>query len=246
MNVAAFLILALLCAAPAGAAEIRVIVTQGIEQAYREIVPSFEMETGHKVTTLFTGIIDARQKIQAGEAFDLLIMPQAAIEPYFADGTVSPGTRMDLAQSGTGLGVKQGAPKPDISSTEAFKRTLLAARSVGTSSGPTGAYFLALIERLGITEEIKSKIKQTPSGVFVGSIIASGEVEIGFQQIGELSHYEGVDFVGPLPQEVQNITVFSSGIARNASEPGIARLLARHLVSPAAAMVYARRGMQPK
>lgn len=246
MNVrAALVILALFTSAPATPAEIRVIVMQGIEQAYRELVPSFETESSHKVTTLFTGTIDAEKRIRTGEPFDLLIMPQSAIAPYFADGTLNPG-RIDLAQSGTGLAVRVGAPKPDISSVGALKRTLLAAKSIGTSSGPTGAYFSALIERLGIADQVKSKVKQTPSGVFVGSIIASGEVEIGFQQIGELSHYEGVDFVGPLPREVQNITIFSSGISRNAKEPELAKSLERHLTSPEAAMVYAKRGMQPK
>jgi molybdate transport system substrate-binding protein len=229
----------------ASAAEIRVLSTQATEQSYRELVPMFEKATGHKVTTLFTGTLDADKRVAAGEPYDLLIMAQSSIDQHAKGGKVVPGSRVDLARSGVAVGVKTGAPKPDISSVEALKRAILNAKSIGYSTGPSGNYVIALFERLGVADQVKPKLKQTATGVFVGSIIASGEVEIGFQQVSELSQYEGVDYVGPLPAEVQNYTVFSSGILSNAKEADAARALVRYITSPQAGAVYRKRGMEP-
>jgi molybdate transport system substrate-binding protein len=229
----------------ASAADIKVLSTQATEQSYRELVPQFEKATGHKVTTLFTGTLDADKRVAAGEQFDLLIMAQSSIDAHVKGGKVVPRSRVDLARSGVAVGVKAGAPKPDIGTVDALKRTILNAKSIGYSSGPSGVYILTLFERLGVAEQIKPKLKQTASGVFVGSIIASGEVEIGFQQVSELSQFEGVDYVGPLPAEVQSYTVFSSGILSSAKEAEAARALVRHITSPEAGAVYRKRGMEP-
>src|SRR5262249_40397342 len=182
----------------ANAADIKVLSTQATEESYRELVPQFEKASGHKVTTVFTGTLDANKRLAAGETYDLLIMSAPSIDEHIKDGKVVPGSRVDLARSGVGVGVKAGAAKPDISTTEALKKTLLAAKSIGYSTGPSGVYMVGLFQRMGIAEEIRHKLKQTPTGVFVGSIIASGEAEIGFQQVSELSHFAGVDYVGPL------------------------------------------------
>src|SRR5262249_3362863 len=152
--------------------------------------------------TVFTGTLDANKRLAAGETYDLLIMGGPSIDEQIKNGKVVPGSRVDIAKSGVGVGVKAGAPKPDISTTEALKKTLLAAKSIGYSTGPSGVYVTGLFQRLSIADEIKSKLRQTPTGVFVGSIIASGEAEIGFQQVSELSHFAGVEYVGPLPAEV--------------------------------------------
>jgi len=229
----------------ASAAEIKVLSTQATEQSYRELVPQFEKATGHKVTTIFTGTLDADKRVMANEPHDLLIMSQSSIDAHVKGGKVVAGSRVDLARSGVAVGVKAGAPKPDISSVDALKRTILNAKSVGYSTGPSGNYIIALFERLGVAEQVKPKLKQTATGVFVGSIIASGEVEIGFQQVSELSQYEGVDYVGPLPAEVQNYTTFSSGILSNAKESEAARALVRYITSPQAGAVYRKRGMEP-
>ena len=130
-------------------------------------------------------------------------MSGPSIDEHIKGGKVVPGSRVDVAKSGVGVGVKAGAPKPDISTVEALKKTLLAAKSIGYSTGPSGNYVVGLFQRMGIADEVKPKLKQTPTGVFVGSIIASGEAEIGFQQVSELSHFAGVDYVGPLPADVQ-------------------------------------------
>jgi molybdate transport system substrate-binding protein len=146
---------------------------------------------------------------------------------------------------GVGVGVKAGAPKPDISTTEALKKTLLAAKSIGYSTGPSGVYMLGLFQRLGIADEVKGKLKQTPTGVFVGGIIASGEAEIGFQQVSELSHFGGVDYVGPLPADVQHFTTFSTGITAAAKEADAAKALVKFLTAPQAASAFTKRGMEP-
>jgi molybdate transport system substrate-binding protein len=236
---------ALLWSSLAGAAEIKVLSTQATEEAYRELVPQFEKATGHKVTTVFTGTLDANKRLAAGESYDLLIMSAPSIDEHIKGGKVVPGSRVDLAKSGVGVAVKAGAPKPDISTTEALKKTLLAAKSIGYSTGPSGVYVVGLFQRMGLADEVKGKLKQTPTGVFVGSIIASGEAEIGFQQVSELSHFPGLDYVGPLPAEVQQFTTFSSGIMAGAKEAEAAKALAAFVTAPAAAAAYKKRGMEP-
>src|ERR1700704_1128912 len=227
------------------AAEIRVLSTQATEEAYRELVPEFEKATGHKVATTFTGTLDANKRLAAGEGYDLLIMSSSSIDEHIKGGKVAPGSRGDLAKSGVGVGVKYGAPKPDISTTDALKKTILAARASGYSTGPSGIYVIGLFQRIGIADEIKGKLKQTPTGVFVGSIIASGEAEIGFQQVSELSHFVGVDYVGPLPADVQQFTMFSSGIIAGAKEADGAKALVKFITAPAAAAAFKKRGMEP-
>jgi molybdate transport system substrate-binding protein len=209
------------------------------------LVPQFEKASGHKVTTVFTGTLDANKRLAAGETYDLLIMSAPSIEEQIKTGKVVAGSRVDLAKSGVGVGMKAGAPKPDISTTEALKRTLLAAKSIGYSTGPSGVYMIGVFQRMGIADEIKHKLKQTPTGVFVGGIIANGEAEIGFQQVSELSHFAGVDYVGPLPAEIQQFTIFSSGIIAGTKEAEAAKALVSFITAPAAAAAFKRIGMEP-
>jgi molybdate transport system substrate-binding protein len=236
---------ALLLPTVAHAAEIKVLSTQAVEGAYRELVRQFEQASGHKVTTTFTGTLDAQKRIAAGEMYDLIIMAGPAIDDLIKSGKVAPGSRVDLARSGIGVAVRAGAPRPDIHSTEALTKALLAAKSIGYSTGPSGVYLTGLFRRLGIADQIRSKLKQTATGVFVGSIIASGEVEIGFQQVSELAHYPGIDYVGPLPADIQNITVFSSGIQIGAKSVVAANEWITFLISPTAAAVFRSKSMEP-
>src|SRR5256712_6333727 len=141
------------------AAEIRVLSTQASEQAYRELVPQFEKASGHKVTTVFTGTLDANKRLAAGESYDLLIMSGPSIDEHIKGGKVVLGSRVDIAKSGVGVGVKAGAPKPDIGTVEALKKAVLAAKSIGYSTGPSGIYVIGLFQRLGISDEIKGKLK---------------------------------------------------------------------------------------
>jgi molybdate transport system substrate-binding protein len=236
---------ALLSPATGHAAEIKVLSTQATEQSYRELVPQFEKATGNTVTTIFTGTLDADKRLAAGERYDLLIMSSPSIDEHMKDGKLVKASRVDLAKSGVAVAVRRGAPKPDISSVEALKKTLLAAKSIGYSTGPSGNIVMALFQRLGIADQIKPKLKQTATGIFVGSILASGDVEIGFQQVSELSQFAGIDYVGPLPAEIQQYTIFSSGIVAGAPQQDAARALVKFLTSPAAVPVFKKRGMEP-
>ena len=236
---------ALLLTGAAGAAEITVISTQATQEAYLELVAQFEKATGHKVKSDFTGTLNVEKRLAAGEAADLIIMAGPAIDNQIKLGKVVAGSRVDLAKSGVGLAVKKGAPKPDIGSADAFRKTLLSAKSIGYSTGPSGLYILTVFEKMGIAGEVKSKLKQTPSGVFVGTLIATGETEIGVQQISELMHFDGIDYVGPLPGEYQQITMFSTGIHSGAKQADAARALVKFITAPAAAAIIRKHGLEP-
>jgi molybdate transport system substrate-binding protein len=237
--------LAVLLPGVAGAVEIRVLSTQAPEQAYRELAPQFEKASGHTVTTVFTGTLDVQKRIAAGEAYDLIIMAGPAIDDFIKSGKIVPGSRVDIARSGVGVAVRAGAPKPDIGTTEAVKKALLDAKSIGYSTGPSGVYLTGLFQRLGVADQIKGKLKQTPTGVFVGNIVADGTAEIGFQQVSELAHFPGVDFVGPLPAEIQEITVFSAGIQAGAKQVDAAKDWVKFLTAPAAASAFKSKGLEP-
>jgi len=236
---------AFLLSGVAGAAEIKVLSTQATEEAYKELVPQFEKASGHKVTTVFTGTLDALKRLSNGETYDLLIMARQQIDELSQSGKVVAGSRTDIAKSGVGAAVGKGKPKPDISTVDALKKTLLAAKSIGYSTGPSGIYIVTVFQKMGIADEVKSKLKQTPTEVFVGSIIASGEAEIGFQQVSELSFFPGIDYVGPIPAEVQLITVFSAGIPTGTKQADAAKALVSFVTAPAAAAIFKKHALDP-
>jgi molybdate transport system substrate-binding protein len=235
----------LIFAETARADEIRVMASNAFKEAYLELVPQFEQASRHKVVTSFVGSADIMKRMMAGENTDLVILAGASVDELIKLGKVVPGSRVDLAKSGVGVAVRAGAPKPDIGSRDALKLALLAAKSIGYSSGPSGTYLAGLFQRMGIADEVKPKIRQTPPGVAVGDLIARGEVEIGFQQVSELLPIKGIDFLGPLPPDVQQVTVFSAGLHVSAKEPGAAKTLVQFLTSPAALPVIKKKGMEP-
>lgn len=227
------------------AAEINVIGSAAMKEIVLELAPEFERSSGNKVTASWTGSADIRKRIGAGEAFDLVIVGAPDVDAFIKDGKMAPGSRIDIARSGVGVAVKAGAPKPDISSSEAVKKALLAARAVAFSTGPSGVHMQRLFERMGIAGEMKQKSRQTPAGVRVAEYLASGQADLGFQQVSEFIHETGIDFLGPLPADIQNVTEYSSGIptAANAAEP--ARALQAFLSAPAAGPVIRKNGMEP-
>jgi molybdate transport system substrate-binding protein len=229
----------------AQAAEIRLLAAGAIMEIFLELAPQFESSTGNKVVATWTGSADIKKRIGAGEAFDLVIVGAPDVDAFIKDGKMAPGSRVDIAGSGVGVAVKAGAPKPDIGSSEAVKKTLLAARAVAYSSGASGVYVLRLFERLGIAAEMKAKSKQAPTGVRVAQYLASGEADLGFQQVSELVHETGIDFLGPLPTDIQNITNYSSGIPVGSNASGPAKALQAVLSAPAAAPVIRKNGMEP-
>lgn len=163
--------------------EIRVLKTLATEKAYLELLPRFEQASGHRVTTRYGGTVDVRNWLAAGEPFDLAIAASSVIDAFTASGVIAPGSRLDIATSGVGAAVRAGAEKPDISTPEAFRNALLAAQSVGYSTGPSGEYFIRLLDRIGMANTIKPKLKQIPAGGFVGTLVANGDAEIGVQQV---------------------------------------------------------------
>ena len=225
--------------------EIRVMSSNAFRQAYLELVPEFEKASGHKVVTIFVGGVDLMKRMKSGESVDLVILAGKSLDELIQIGKVVPGSRVDLAKSGVGVAVRAGAPSPDISSGDALKRALLAAKSIGYSTGASGVYLVSMFERMGIADELKPKIKQAPPGVPVGDLIARGEVELGFQQMSELLPVAGIDVIGMLPPDAQKFTVFSAGIHVGAKQPAAAKTLVQFLTSPASVAVKKKKGMEP-
>jgi molybdate transport system substrate-binding protein len=228
------------------AADIKVISTRATEELYRQLVPQFEKSSGHKVTTTFTGTAEVQRRIESGERYDVIIMVDAAIDDYIGSGKVVPGSRVDIARATIGVGVRAGLPKPDIGSVESLKQALLAAKSIGYSTGPSGDYVVEMFGKLGVADAVGPKLRQAPSTVLVGTIIASGEAELGFQQANELSHFQGVDYLGPLPAELQETTWRSGGIMTGSSAMEAGKALLEFISGPAAAPVIRKHGLDPR
>ena len=225
-------------------AEIKVLSSIATREAYNELGPQFERASGDKVITTWAGTVDIDKRMAAGEVHDLVVISSTELDELIKQGHLAAGSRVDLARCGIGVAVRAGAPKPDIGSADALKRTLLAAKTVGYTSGPSGVYMGGLIERMGIAADIKPKFRSVPSGGTIGTIVASGDCEIGFQQISELVHIKGIDYVGPLPAEVQRVTIFSTGIPVGAKNPDGAKKLVKFLTTPAAAAEMGKHGLE--
>ncbi|MGA2960973.1 MAG: substrate-binding domain-containing protein [Candidatus Korobacteraceae bacterium] len=240
----------LLFTAIAGAAEVKVMFSGGFSAALQELGPEFERTTGNKIVLISGPSMGSTpqaipNRIQRGEPVDVVIMVGYALDDLIKQGKVISGSRVDLAQSGVGVAVRAGTPKPDISSADALKRTLLRAKSIAYSDSASGAYVSTeLYQRLGIADQVNGKSRKIPAEP-VGKVVARGEAEIGFQQISELLPVSGIELVGPLPPEVQKFTVFSAGVATGAKEAEAAKAFIRFLASPAAAPVITKTGMEP-
>ena len=226
------------------ATEIKVMASAAFKEAYLELVPEFERITGHKVVTMWIPTVQMMSRLKGGETVDLVIMAAGSIDELIKLGKIVPGSRVDLAKSGVGVAVRAGAPKPDISSGEALKRALLAAKSIVYSTGPSGVYLAGLFQRMGIADELKAKVKQVV-GEPTGAVVARGEAEIGFQQMCELLPVAGIDLLGPLPAEIQQITIFSAGLHVGAQAPDAAKSLVKFLTAPDAVPVIRKKGMEP-
>ena len=243
ITLAALVSLVLTCTSDA--AEIKLLGAGATKESLVELIPEFQRTSGNIVALTWSGSVDIRKRVAAGEVYDVVTVPSPDIDALIREGKIVPGSRADLMKSGIGFAVRAGISKPDVSSTEAVKKTLLAAKTIGYSTGASGIYLEQLLQRMGIAEQVKPKMKQTPSGVTVGSIVASGEVALGVQQVSELIHFPGIDYVGPLPADIQQVTVFSAGILTAAKQPAAARELVTFLSSPTAAPVITKHGMQP-
>ena len=228
-----------------GPALIKVIASNAVKEALAELVPHFGQATRHKVAIVWGGTLDIARRIGAGEVVDIVILSDARIDGLIRQGRLVAGSRADIARSGIGLAVRAGARAPDISSPAAFEAALLAAGSIVLSSGPSSVYLTGLFQTLGIAAAIKSKIRQIGPGLPVAAAVARGEGELGFTQVSELLPADGIDYVGPLPAQLQHITVWSAGLHAAAPAPQAARALIEYLTAPHAAVVIRRSGMEP-
>src|SRR4029077_12515269 len=225
-------------------------ISGGLTAAYKALVPEFERATGHKVLTAYgpsmgTTVNAIPVRLERGEPADVLIMVGYALGDLVKQGKVISDTRVDLVKSPIGIAVKSGAPKPDISSADAIKRALLAAKTIAYSDSASGVYVSTeMFAKLGIADAMKDKARKIPATP-VGEIVAHGDAEIGFQQISELVPVSGIDIVGPRPDELQKITLFSAGIATGSKDPYAGKPLIKSLASPAARAEIVKSGMDP-
>ena len=222
----------------------KIIASLPLKAAYLELVPRFESARAVQAPAEWVGIADIRKRMQAGEAADGVIGSAALVDELIAGGALQRGSRVDLVKCGAGVAVRKGAPRPDISSTAALYRALRAASSIVYSSGPSGLYLAELFKRNGLAEELKDRLRQAPPGTLVGELVARGEAQICFQQMPELLQVQGVDVVGPLPADIQVVTVFSGGVPVKSSDPEGARALFAFLRSEQAQPVIRRCGME--
>jgi molybdate transport system substrate-binding protein len=232
------------------APSLKVMISPGLKAAYEKLVPEFERKTGHTIVTVYGASMGSApdaipNRLQSGESADVVILASSALEELVKKDKVIPGTRVDLARAFIAVAVRAGAPKPDITTLESLKRTLLAAKSIAYSGSVSGVYVSTeLFQRLGIADAIRSKCIKVDTEM-VGTVVARGDAEIGFQQLSELLPIAGIDILGPIPQEVQKITMFSGGVAVNSKEPEIAKQFLQFLASPEAAATIKKSGLEP-
>ncbi|HUH94621.1 MAG TPA: substrate-binding domain-containing protein [Casimicrobiaceae bacterium] len=210
-----------------------------------ELADAYERRSEDAVTVQSVGGVEASRRVESGEAFDFVVLARDAIDALARSGRVDPESRANLAGSGIAIAVAAGAPRPDVGSEAAVREAVLAARMVGYSTGPSGAHLARLLERWGVAETLAPRLVQARPGVPVGTLVARGEVELGFQQLSELMHLSGIDVIGLLPREIQLVTVFAGAICRAASRPGAASALLAFLASPEADVAKRRHGMEP-
>lgn len=208
-----------------------------------DVVPLFEHATGHKAEIEFVLTSALTKRIEGGETFDIALLPRPELDDLVRAGKVAAGSTADVARSTVGLCVRAGAPKPDISTVEAFKRALAAARSISYSDGPSGAYIRVLLQRLGIAGAMKPKTKLTSRPV--AELVAAGEAEIGLQQIVAILPVKGAELVGSLPSKLQNVIIYAAGLSIPAQESAAARDLTRFLATPEVTSLIRAKGMEP-
>jgi len=235
------------CLTTAEAAEVKILTAGAMKAVVLELVPQFEKETGHKAVVDNDTAGGLAKRVEGGEAFDLAVITPGVIGDLAKKGKVAADSRANVARVGVGVVVKEGAPVPDIGSVDAFKRALLAAKSVAyidpASGGSSGIYLSGLFDKLGIAADIKPKAKLKQGG-YVAELIAKGEAELGLHQISEILPVKGVKLVGPLPAEIQNYTTYAAGVGTEAKQPEAAHAMLKLLTGAAADGVLKARGME--
>jgi molybdate transport system substrate-binding protein len=220
------------------------ISSMAMRNVLAELGDAYEQQSGQPVSVVSVGGVDAARRVDDGEAFDFVVLATDVIEQLAAGGRVDPGSRTDVARSAVAIAVAAGATRPDVSNESAIRDAVLHARSIGYSTGPSGAHLVRLFERWGIADAIAPRIVQAPPGIPVGTLVARGDVELGFQQLSELMHLPDIDVVGLLPAEIQVETVFSAAVCTASNCPAAAKALLSFLASSEAEAAKRRHGME--
>jgi molybdate transport system substrate-binding protein len=250
MTALAFAVVLMAVGAPRGAAcaEIKVLTAGAFKQVLLAMLPQFERQSGHKAIVDNDTVGALTKRVEAGEAFDLAVLTPTAVDSLSKKGKLVPGSGRNLARVGIGVVVKEGAPKPDIGSVDAFKKALLAASSIAyidpAAGGSSGIYVAGLLDRLGIAAEMKGKSRLISGGA-VAEHVARGEAELGIHQISEILPVKGIALVGPLPAEIQSYTIYAAGVGANARQPDAAKDLLKAPTGPSVAEVLRSKGMDP-
>ena len=221
------------------------ISSMATRQVLAELADAYQRQSGVAVLFESVGGVDAAKRVEASEAFDVVVLAADALAKLIGAGRVIAQSRTDLARSAVAAAVRAGAPRPDIGSEEALRNSVLGARTIGYSTGPSGVALMALFERWGIAGAVRGRIVQAPAGVPVGELVANGQVELGFQQLSELLHLPGIDVLGTLPAGTEILTTFSAGQCATSRQPDAVRALLAFMKSPAASDAKRRHGMEP-
>jgi molybdate transport system substrate-binding protein len=224
---------------------IRILSSMATKQILADLVALYQTRTGQAACVESVGGVDAAKRVQAGEAFDLVVLARNAMDTLHSAGKLADGSLRDLVVSGVGVAVRSGTPHPDISSEAAVKQAVLAAPTLGYSTGPSGVQLAKQFERWGIADVVKPRIVQAPPGVPVGALIAKGEVALGFQQLSELLNVKGVELVGMLPPAIEIMTTFSGAVAATCQAPEAASALLHFMASADCAATIRQNGMDP-
>ncbi len=230
--------------------EIKLLSSTAMKTSFDELLPKFERDTGHRVVPDYCPSPRVAKRVAEGEFCDVAVSNAAAVAELVKQGKIVAGTPTDLAKSAMALAVQKGAPKPDISSEEKFKQTMLAAKSLGMSNpvggGVSGAILIRAFERLGLMEQMKDKLTFGPGGPagLIGFFLVRKEVEVGIQQMPELMAVPGIDIVGPLPEGIQSVSVFTAGVSTGAKDAGAATALVKFLATPQAAAAIRSKGLE--
>jgi len=238
----------LLLSCGARADEIKLLASAGLKAAYLELLPQFERESGHKVAAEWSSSPVIRKRIEAGEEADVVIVAnvlgRSLAEELTKQGKIA-GAPVVFAKSGVGVAVRAGAPEPDISSADALKTSLLQAKTITYSAGASGVYIASMLQKLGIYDQVKSKAVEVKPSEPVGDVVARGDAEIGFHQVSELLPVKGIRYLGPLPADIQNITVYSGGIHSGTKAEAAAKALVAFLSTPSAMQSLGKHGLEP-
>ncbi len=224
---------------------LKLLSSMATREVLRELVRRYQDSGGRAVVAEAAGGVDVAKRVRSGEPVDIVVLARNVIDQLIAEGQLLGASRVDLVKSGVAIAVRAGAPRPDIATEAAVRQAVASAKTLSYSTGPSGTHLESLFARWGMLGELRSRIVVAPPGVPVGSLVASGAAELGFQQLSELLNVPGLQVVGPLPAAIQAVTTFSGGISIRCGEPDVARALLDYMVSPVTTEVKQRHGMEP-